>query len=209
MARVNGPLMSMDASGALGGAVVFSKWKGRNYVRQLVKPANPRSGGQISMRAALKFLAQEWAGIGDAPQATWEDLADAGVFSPFNAFTKFNLKRNRDFLAPFQSATDYGQGTASPIDVFTATPGVRSISVAISDTDAEDTNWGYLLFRSLGTGFTPAFSNLHAVVKAYAAVPTIFIDTPLEPDTYYYDVKPFNATGKMGALDGEINGVVA
>lgn len=46
MAKVSGPLMSMDASGKFGGAIVFSKWKGRNVVRQLVVPANPNSAGQ-------------------------------------------------------------------------------------------------------------------------------------------------------------------
>ena len=38
--------MSMDASGKFGGAIVFSKWKGRNVVRQLVIPSNPNSAGQ-------------------------------------------------------------------------------------------------------------------------------------------------------------------
>jgi len=46
MAKVSGPLMSMDASGKLADAVVFSKWKGRNYVRQWLKPANPMSADQ-------------------------------------------------------------------------------------------------------------------------------------------------------------------
>jgi len=41
--RVTGPLYSQDASGTIGKAIVFSKWKGRNYVRKHVKPANPQS----------------------------------------------------------------------------------------------------------------------------------------------------------------------
>ena len=50
MAKVSGPLMSMDASGKFGGALVFSKWKGRNVVRQLVIPGNPNSAGQEAAR---------------------------------------------------------------------------------------------------------------------------------------------------------------
>lgn len=53
MAKVSGPLMSMDASGKLGNAIVFSKWKGRNTVRGFVIPANPRSAGQQTQRAKV------------------------------------------------------------------------------------------------------------------------------------------------------------
>lgn len=60
MAKVSGPLMSMDASGKFGGTIVFSKWKGRNVVRQLVVPANPNSAGQEAARnrTALPCLAR-------------------------------------------------------------------------------------------------------------------------------------------------------
>lgn len=53
MAKVAGPLMSMDASGKLGDSIVFSKWKGRNTVRQFVIPANPMSSGQGDQRIMM------------------------------------------------------------------------------------------------------------------------------------------------------------
>lgn len=56
MAKVTGPLMSMDASGAFAGTIVFSKWKGRNTVRQLVTPSNPQSTGQETARNAIRVL---------------------------------------------------------------------------------------------------------------------------------------------------------
>ncbi len=43
----------MDASGSVGGAMTFSKWKGRNYVRQLVTPLNPQSNSQAEVRTKL------------------------------------------------------------------------------------------------------------------------------------------------------------
>ncbi len=208
MARVNGPLMSLDASGSLGGTVVFSKWKGRPYVRQLVKPSNPRSGGQISVRAALKFLAQNWAGITLTKRNSWNDLADAGVYSTFNAYTKIGLTRNADFLAPHQDATDTQIETPSVIGTFTAVAGVRSITITIDDTDLADPSWGYLIYRNLTPAFTPGFDNLHAMILANAAVPVNFVDTPLEQDTSYYDTKPFTLDGSIGFLNGEINAVI-
>lgn len=65
MAKVTGPLMSMDASGGFGGTLVFGKWKGRNTVRQLVKPANPRTAGQEDGRNAVRVVGtmQHWANV--------------------------------------------------------------------------------------------------------------------------------------------------
>ncbi len=54
MARVTGPLFSVEASGSYGGVVTFAKWKGRQYVRQLVIPANPHSAGQETARNAVR-----------------------------------------------------------------------------------------------------------------------------------------------------------
>lgn len=57
MAKVTGPLMSMDASGKFGDALVFGKWKGRNVVRQYTRPANPQTALQTDTRNALRVLA--------------------------------------------------------------------------------------------------------------------------------------------------------
>lgn len=54
MAKVTGPLMSMDARGGFGGAIVFSAWKGRNTVRQLVVPANPKTANQVAARNMVR-----------------------------------------------------------------------------------------------------------------------------------------------------------
>ena len=50
MAKVTGPLHSDTASGTVASATVFSRWKGRPYVRQLVTPHNPKSDNQAEAR---------------------------------------------------------------------------------------------------------------------------------------------------------------
>ncbi len=50
MAKVTGPLMSLDASGTVAKTVVFSKWNGQNYVRHHVIPKNPQTAGQAQSR---------------------------------------------------------------------------------------------------------------------------------------------------------------
>lgn len=63
MAKVTGPLFSLDASGGFGGSLVFGKWKGRNTVRQLVIPSNPQSQDQQDSRNQIRVVgtAQHWA----------------------------------------------------------------------------------------------------------------------------------------------------
>lgn len=77
MAKVSGPLMSMDASGKFANTLVFSKWKGRPTVRQLVTPANPQSANQQTARNAMRVLAvgQSWANF-TAQIRTGELLTD-------------------------------------------------------------------------------------------------------------------------------------
>jgi len=58
MAKVKGPLMSLEASGSIANTITFSIWKGRPYVRQLVTPANPSSAGQIAVRKVLGSIAK-------------------------------------------------------------------------------------------------------------------------------------------------------
>jgi hypothetical protein len=53
MAKVSGPLMSMDARGKFANTLVFSGWKGRPTVRQLVQPTNPQSANQMTARNML------------------------------------------------------------------------------------------------------------------------------------------------------------
>lgn len=48
--------MSLDARGKFAGALVFSSWKGRPVVRQLVTPANPQSADQQAARNAVRVF---------------------------------------------------------------------------------------------------------------------------------------------------------
>lgn len=56
MAKVDGPLFSLEARGKIGDAIVFFPWKGRHVVRQWLKPTNPKSTLQGYVRASLKAI---------------------------------------------------------------------------------------------------------------------------------------------------------
>ncbi len=53
MAKVTGPLMSMDARGKIGDALVFIGWKGVKDVRMWKRPANPMKPKQGDQRIAM------------------------------------------------------------------------------------------------------------------------------------------------------------
>lgn len=209
MVKVIGPLGGFDASGSLAGSIVFSKWKGRNYVRRLVKPSNPKSPGQVGVRSMWKFLAQNWAGLTPASQATWNTAADRKVVSPFNAYMSLNQFNWRNFLAPSHEDPPTRAETEDVILTFTATAGVRQITIALAGTGINPDDWGYMIFRDLTTGFTPSVSNAVAVIKADGTNVVNFVDTPLVADEYFYDAKNFTNDGKSGTLKGEISAIVS
>jgi hypothetical protein len=83
MAKVTGPLLSIDASGSVAETMTFSKWVGRNYVRQRVIPANPQSAAQMLVRNIFQAMgkATKWAGLtaetADPPDELDKDAIEA------------------------------------------------------------------------------------------------------------------------------------
>jgi len=204
MVKLAGPMFSIDASGTIGNAVTFSKSKGRPYARVRVVPSNPKSGPQTGMRAMMRFLSQEWAGMSDVQHATWETRAKATNIAEFNAFCSYNMARWRHFTTPSKADPAAEIATPPSAPTTTITAGVRQLQLSIADGgDAPD--WGWLIFRSTTSGFTPAYSNLVRVVP-YTASPTVYIDAELSAVAYYYRIKGIMIDGIAGTLEAEKTG---
>lgn len=86
MARVKGPLFSLDASGQLGEAIVYSKWKGREYVREYTVPQNPNSPTQINVRTAWDLLVKAWQAETAPTKLIWDEFANQFKMSGFNQY---------------------------------------------------------------------------------------------------------------------------
>jgi len=207
MVKVAAPCFSLGASGSLGGAVVFSNWKGIPYVRGLVKPSNPKSGPQIGVRAMFKFLAQIWDGLSDANKATWVTTAKQMNASPFNAFMRVNQTRWRNFNTPTKETPAAEISTVPSLMTGVATPDVRSITLAITH-GANPPDWGVAIFRSLTGTFDLAFSNCITVVPCDGSGDAEYVDSPLAAGTYYYNTIGFMADGVEGADGTEFSGEV-
>jgi hypothetical protein len=102
MAKVSGPLFSLDARGQVGKAIVFSFWKGVNYVRQHVVPNNPQSSLQTAIRDLVTDASVAWklgstiGGIDiDAAYKLDFNTAAAGqAYSGFDLYMKDTIALN-------------------------------------------------------------------------------------------------------------------
>lgn len=108
MAKVDGPLLSIEARGKIADAIVFFPWKGRHVVRQWLKPTNPQSSLQGFVRVALKLISKEVAKIfctskGSALNSKLYTLLTAAVPAGLN-WNAFHVQGVLDLL---QSANTF------------------------------------------------------------------------------------------------------
>jgi len=200
--------MSMEASGSLAGTLVFSKWKGRPYVRGLVMPSNPKSGKQTGMRSMFKFLSQEWAGLAVAHGSSWLALAAAGNYSTFNAYMSTNQTAWRSFVTPSQAYPAAQTSGAPSALTAVATAGIRQITLEMTH-GATPADWGVAIFRQLGGAPTPSLDNCVAIIPVDASGDATYIDTPLEAGTWHYKLIGFNDDGVQGAASIDYSAIVA
>jgi len=203
MVKLAGPALSLEASGTIAKTITFSRWKGRPYARARVVPSNPKSVGQVGMRAMFSFLAKQWAGLSAPNKATWEDRASAASISPFNAFMSYNQFRWRNFTAPTQDFPEVETEGTETLDTLGAVAGGRSITVTQSVTTLGNA-WAIAFFRSPTGTFASAFDNLVAVIPCSETDDVVFVDSPLAPGTYYYDARPLSDDGYLGPEEGEV-----
>jgi len=205
MVKVAGPAMSLDASGSLGGAIVFSSWKGRKYARTLVVPKNPKTTLQVGIRSMMKGLTQPWKAF-TTQKATWALAAAADSISPFNVYVRNNMREYRSDLYPSQIFTAPRISTPDVIASITATPGTRHIVLEITGAPIS-ASWLIAIHRGLTTGFVPSWANVVAVIPYLGFVQT-WTDAPLVADTYYYRVTSIAMDGASDNTTSECNGVV-
>jgi len=207
MARVTGPLMSFDASGTIASAAVFSKWRGRNYVRRHAVPNNPRTAAQLAARAIVKFLGSEWAGLSAPNKATWLAGGDARKISAFNQFISINARNWRDLLAPSKGYPAARALSAAEVDNINAVTSGRQIKVS-GTTDGTANVWAVVVGRSLLTGEADSIAAAVAIVLAPAGA-WEFVDGPLDPGTYYYQAMAISTDGKISAWFAQVSAVVS
>lgn len=90
MARVGFAAFVASLSGKVANAV-FSRWKGRYYVRTRVIPANPNTAAQQGVRNTITRLNSLWQSITAALKTPWTKAAGPTVVSAWNWFVHLNF----------------------------------------------------------------------------------------------------------------------
>jgi hypothetical protein len=77
---------------------VFSKWRGLNYIRSRVIPANPRTSAQQAIRNALTRLVSLWKDARTLIKTNRNYYATGKPYSGFNTFLGDNIVNEKDSL---------------------------------------------------------------------------------------------------------------
>jgi hypothetical protein len=204
MASTKAPLFGLDASGTIAGALVFSKWRGRTYVRRHAIPKNPRSGLQVGMRQVMKWTTQDYKNLSTAQKETWADLAAVDNITLLNAQVRNNQKRARLNQGWMQTA-DATPGTTP--DAPTSPTTAEAAKTLILSWTRPVTNQGdytAAIYMDTTTGFTPDISNLVGIVVVTSE--TITIPNLTTGTEYFWVVRETNVDGEFGADSTESSG---
>lgn len=75
MAKLKGPLFSIDARGKLGDSLIYSSNKGIKRASRHFKPQNPRTILQQDNRAILRYAVQSWQSLTDDQKESYNQSA--------------------------------------------------------------------------------------------------------------------------------------
>ena len=129
MAKVTAPLLSFGASGQIGKSMVFADWRGIDYARRYVVPANPNSTAQQLTRNTFATLREMWKLAPTLLRDPWTAFATGRKFINLNAFVGENMRVVRgeaNFL--FFVGSPGARGGIPPTSI-SAAAGVGTITV--------------------------------------------------------------------------------
>lgn len=101
MAKVNGPLHSTEARGAVGG-LVYNTWRGISTVKSRSGPSNQYTARRSAVRAAAAQATAAWKSLSPGVRQQWKEYADQHPeldwtgnprrITGFNWFTRCNVR---------------------------------------------------------------------------------------------------------------------
>jgi len=164
MAKVSGPLMSIEARGKVADSIVFFPWKGRHLVRQWLKPANPQRTLQGYVRVSIKSIGKAIARILSKSQG---DAVDSYLYVKLTSLAPADQPWNAYFakqvLEDLKSAGTFA--TAS----FTAMSAAFSTHTAVAAFSSDATALNLANF-AFDYGYTTSIAaGFQLYMAAYAA----------------------------------------
>ncbi len=203
MATTKAPLFGLDASGSLAKSIVFSKWRGRTYVRRHAIPSNPRSSLQVGMRSVFKFITQDFGGLTQAQKDAWDNLAAPDNITQLNA-------QVRDAQGRARRNEGWRRGPAE-----TPVPGIDppTAPAAVAQNKSVDLSWTrpianqgeytaavYVFTADTITGVIAELRIVQDVTDVTATILGLVNGTE-----YWFEIRETNFDGELGTLSASIN----
>lgn len=95
MAKIEGPLLSIDAHGTIAGALTFQRRSYNNSACAVVYAPKTQTlsatAAQLARRALLAGAITTWQSMSPAERAEYQAAATASDLSPYHAFLKAQL----------------------------------------------------------------------------------------------------------------------
>lgn len=132
MSKTTAPLLSFGASGQIAKTQVYATWRGIQYARRHVVPANPRSSSQTQTRSVFNYLNQLWKLAASDTQAPWTSYATGKKFINRNAFISFNLPDMRTASDNTTFVGSPGSAGGIPLDGCTFSGGSATVTATPS-----------------------------------------------------------------------------
>ncbi len=148
MARISFSPLIVEASGKVKDTV-FSRWKGRPYIRSRVTPANPKTAAQTAVRESMARCVDLWQSLTADVKANWNTYASPFSISGYNAFVKAN--RALEQAGSILTVTNVS-ALLNGLDTLAATTGVASGEIDLDWTGGSvgADKFAYVLSRESG-----------------------------------------------------------
>lgn len=185
MAKTKGTALSVEAAGKLAGALCYSTWRGRPYIKLKRDAKQPRAPLQLGSRAVMAFLTAQWASFSASIKASWQPEAEARNIPPYNFYLSYNLAQFQQghgisyWYPPPRSATP------DQISNWSATPSIRHAKIWFTRPGTGN-SWCEILCRSTTSGFTPGHATCVSLLPYTWSM--TWIDGPIPAGTYYYRI---------------------
>lgn len=152
MARVTAPLLSLDATQSVGGAMTFKHWRGYNIVNRKANPGNPQTSAQGEVRSYLAGGGKITKTVDTTGNVASElrEVAPSGQ-SYLSFFVREILGGGNQNIQDAIAAYD---GDATQAGLFdTVSDGTALESVSFTFAGAVDINPGQLLWSAMAASF--------------------------------------------------------
>jgi len=161
------------------GTVVFSKWKGVNYVKEFTPVPDANTDAQKLVRGAFSSLVRSWKNLDSAIKESWNNYTKGKNMTGYNAFISRNFQSMKDDLELMVSMP-MGE---EPLRELTAAAGSSPGEIDCTCVPAVPAGKTVIFF----TRKNPSAGKNGVLVrhKTEASSPTITLDG-LEPDSDYH-----------------------